>query len=252
MFTKSIGDRWRNANRRRTEAAVRVDRAVQELAQPPRHRAPVRGARAAMTQIEAEAPVQPRMRPRDGLAIPAVALQDLVGYRERLLGWAADDETMARDLKMRAAQYRAIADGYEKLLALPQALAFGHLVDDDRQGRGPRCFGCGRPGDTVPCWNQLEGREVPLCPACHPSADEIDDTGADGEEPEHIASASADLPEDLVSSPLGPWTAAAVPQLQLRDGVPTEQVFPWWEARPAASDVAYSTAELAMLDGAER
>lgn len=219
----SILDTFR---RRRVEADVRVHPDTGQLGAPKRYHAPAKHSREALHQVQAEAPVERPVRPRDALTIPAVAIQDLAAYRERLLGWAADDETTAKDLRDRAARYRAIAAGYERMLALPQALVFGF---GDRYADGPQvpiderpepavtrtvpgaCFGCHQVTETRRCWNQLEGREVPLCARCHPCADIDEDL--DGEEPERVDQYFAEqLPEAMTPAP--PLTGpSAVPGL---------------------------------------
>jgi hypothetical protein len=87
---------------------------------------------------------------------------------------------------------------------------------DDVQADGDPCFGCGRSGETRMCWSQLEGRDVPLCPRCHPSADVGDDTGADGEEPEAVASPEA--MESLTAAPPQTTGPAAVPPRLFAEG----------------------------------
>jgi hypothetical protein len=253
VFTNSIGQ-WRaNATRRRIERDVRVHRETGQVPSPTTHRRAPRWGAQALHQIQAEAPVQPDATPRAAaLPVAPLALADLRCYRDRLLGWAADDETTAADLTDRATRYRAIAAGYDQLLALPEALA---LLGPDappaprgdehaRRERGPRCYGCNRPGDTAPCWNGLEGREVPLCPRCHPSADLPDDQ--DPDEPERV---DEQLPETMTAAPpsflLDPATLPPPGMARWQDPVtvPTG----WWNA-PGPDDDTLTTLE--PMDGA--
>jgi len=56
VFTKSIGDRWRSANRRRDERDVRVHSDAGQLGAPVRHRSPARGAHTVLPQIQQQTP----------------------------------------------------------------------------------------------------------------------------------------------------------------------------------------------------
>lgn len=188
MSTNSIGRWWQSATRRRLESDVRVHPDAGQVPSPVRHRAPARGAAPALTQIRSEAPVQQ-------LGGYAYDPRTLAGIRHRIDQCHEDAEAMDRDafdLLNRAEHRRREAADLEHLLWLADATqelrADGPQVPLDPGPRpalaGDRCYGCNRSRDTLPCYSALEGRDVPLCPRCHPSADEIDDSGADGEEPE--------------------------------------------------------------------
>lgn len=187
-----FSDLFTGQRRRHDERDVRVNRDAGQVPAPTSHRAPARNAAAALRQIRANdpatpAPSQKREAARDGL-------EYLARYREFLLDRAADWEWQANDLLGLAARDRAAADTLGALFAL-HADAAPVPLDGGRQEpgvspavAGDLCFGCKRSRDTLPCYSALEGRDVPLCARCHPSADIVPerDHDADGEEPERV------------------------------------------------------------------
>jgi hypothetical protein len=276
VLSKSIGDRWRSANRRRDARTVRIHPEVGQVPAPAKHRAPARGAGAALKMIEAEAPVAPFPVPAGFVAHERTA-RWLADQLDRLERGAADDEAEANHLLGRAAWARGIAAQMREMRiaaeSAPTAQPDGPQVplDDDAPAlAGDLCFGCGRSRDTLPCYSALEGRDVPLCPRCHPSADEIDDTGADGEEPERVEPTTAhagscccahceseaskdharahaeDLPEGVAGEPAPVSGPAAVPQLQQRRDTETIRL-PWGKPRVLDDTLI----DLYALDGVE-
>lgn len=216
MFSKSIGRLAANANRRRDAAGVRVHPDAGQVPSPAKHRAPARGAASALHQIKAEAPTMPKPLP-DAFAFEAFALGWMDDDIARMRLDAAAKEQRANQLLGEATRLRTAADNWERLRRIADVFSADEPPAPTTQGApravaGDLCFGCKRSRDTLPCYSALEGRDVALCARCHPSADDIDDAGADGEEPERI---EPELPESMtpaaVPAPVsGP---AAVPQL---------------------------------------
>lgn len=175
--------------RRRTERDVRIHPEARDLpgrsATP--HRRP-RGAAPALHQIEVEAPVW--TPPAPGYVFAASTLGGMRADIGRFRAEAADLEMQANDFLGRASRLRLAAADFEQFLrlaAVPVADGPQLPLGDDYQGpavAGDPCYGCGRSRDTLPCWNALEGRAVPLCPRCHPSMGAVDEW--DGEEPEWV------------------------------------------------------------------
>lgn len=216
MFTNTIGRWGRSATQR-------------PAPQAPAPRKHARNGRQALDGLKHEAPVEPQREPYIPPPFSPEMHEDLERWVERLLNEAADLDNEALRLMNLAEKRREKAAEAERLVwlvrtvpgepAKPTATEEQASPETSADQEAPPvlagdlCFGCKRSRDTLPCYSALEGRDVALCARCHPSADEVDDAGADGEEPEPVD--VPELPEsmtpDVVPAPVsGP---AAVPQL---------------------------------------
>jgi len=248
VFTNTIGRWGRSATQR-------------PAPQAPGPRKHARNGRQALDGLKHEAPVEPQREPYIPAPFSPEMHDDLERWVERLLNEAADMDNEALRLMNLAQKRREKAAEAERLVWLvrtvPGEPAKPKAPDAQEDPQAPveqeappalagdLCFGCKRSRDTLPCYSALERRDVPLCPRCHPSADEVDDTGADGDEPaprRPTPTADEGLPEALVSEPFGP---AAVPQLQRRD---TETIRMPWGKPVVLSD---TLTDLMALDGVE-
>lgn len=219
MFSKSIGRLAANASRRRDAAGVRVHPDAGQVPSPTKHRAPARNAAGALHQIKAEAPTMPKPLP-DAFAFESFALGWMDDDISRMRLDAAAKEQRANQLLGEAVRLRTAADTWERLRRIADVFAADEPPapvgqEAPQAVAGDLCFGCERSRDTLPCYSALEGRDVALCPRCHPSADDVDDSGADGEEPEldpfQQAEAEQDAAEAEAERALDAFLAAEPP-----------------------------------------
>ncbi len=268
---------WRS---RRDETPADEPPGTHTIPGPPRHRGQPRKARSgsgpvALRTITAEDPVQPQCEPYTPPPFSDAMHRWLEDRIETCRQRAHDRRSeAARQLDLAQADDFE-ADEWERMRWLADTVP-GAPESDAPQGPGRggarsagQCFDCGTLDGTVRSFNALEGRDVPLCPRCHPSADEADDAGADGEEPEWVEPTTAhagkcccadceseaykdhahahaeDLPEGVAGEPAPVSGPAVVPQFQSRRDATVPLPVGWWE-RPD------DTLTRLDLDGVER
>ncbi len=238
---------WRS---RRDETPADEPPGTHTIPGPPRHRGQPRKARSgsgpvALRTITAEDPVQPQCEPYTPPPFSDAMHRWLEDRIETCRQRAHDRRSeAARQLDLAQADDFE-ADEWERMRWLADTVP-GAPESDAPQGPGRggarsagQCFGCGTLDGTVRSFNALEGRDVPLCPRCHPSADAVDDQ--DPQEPEPVDEQLSETAEAAqywaTFDPLtpAPFQAgpSAVPQFQPRDGATAP--LPWL-AGPVLTD----------------